>query len=176
MGDMSGRPAPQPSDMLSVDEAMARARAITSKPRLEVDEGNLPGTAEEVARILARQPRIFRRGGQPVALQIDADTGRPTIVALSAEGVVLAAHAACTPVGQRRGRDAPVTLSRRVGQLVLELGSELPLRPLTGLCTGPILRPDGTVVAPAGYDEGAQLWSRGVPDLVVPDHPTQADA
>lgn len=176
MGDLSGRPNLERSGLLSVDEAMARARAITSKPRLEVDEGNLPGTAEEVARILARQPRIFRRGGQPVALQIDADTGRPTIVALSADGVVLATHAACTPVGQRRGRDAPVTLSRRVGQLVLELGTELPLRPLAGLCAGPILRADGTVVAPAGYDEGAQLWSRGVPDLVVPHHPTQADA
>jgi hypothetical protein len=60
---------------------------------------------------------------------------------------------------------------------IIERGSWPDLRPLEGIVECPVLRPDGTILDVAGYDEETGLYYRPSQDfLPFAEHPTLEDA
>ena len=45
-----------------------------------------------------------------------------------------------------------------------------------GITTSPILKDDGTIQAASGYDPGSGLWCHNIPEIDIPETPTQDEA
>jgi hypothetical protein len=147
---------------------------------LEIVASDLPDTAREMARHLARLPDLFDRGG-PVRLAQDIQHGTMVAVPLDFHAVTIAAHRACRPWKQHREGDCwvakPTMLTERVAKLYLAMQGEWGLRPLDGIASAPLLGTDGTMRVLDGYDPATRLWCENMPAMPdVPEHPTKADA
>jgi hypothetical protein len=75
------------------------------------------------------------------------------------------------------GNSVPVDPSARLLRQVTSAKSGRRLRPLKGLSDRPIVRPDGTIVARAGYDEATGIYvSPADPEMCeIPASPTRED-
>lgn len=74
-------------------------------------------------------------------------------------------------------REIPSGPPKFVVEAIDALGEYPGLRTLRGISTVPFLRPDGSVVAAAGWDESTGVLFRPVgPQPVLPERPTQDDA
>jgi hypothetical protein len=60
--------------------------------------------------------------------------------------------------------------------MYLDMVGDWKLPSLMGVATTPLLAEDGIVLARDGYDPGTGLWCAKVPELILPEHPTRADA
>jgi hypothetical protein len=68
-------------------------------------------------------------------------------------------------------------LSKDIAQLYLYgLEGEWGLTHFRGITTSPILKGDGTVRIADGYDRETGLWCHNIPDLNIPERPTDLDA
>jgi putative DNA primase/helicase len=147
----------------------------TEKPDLIVDSGNLPATARELRDKFAASGRFFDRG-VPVKIVPAADSGPPSAVALTPNGVVMEAHNICRPCKPQGDDLVSVTLPERVGRMYLHLSGEWDLPPLAGITTAPVLSADGAVRSTEGYDPESQLWCAKVPQLQIPERPSREQA
>jgi hypothetical protein len=145
------------------------------KPDLIVDRADLPATARDLRDLLAQSPCLFDRG-VPVKVVPSPAGGPPTAIRLTASRVVVEAHRLSRPVKVVGEELLPVTLPDRVTRMYLEMDGEWDLPPLAGICTAPLLSPDGGARTATGYDPLTQLWCASVPDLQIPEHPTRVDA
>ena len=50
------------------------------------------------------------------------------------------------------------------------------LKTFRGITTAPILKNDGSIRIASGYDRETGLWCHNIPDLNIPERPTEADA
>jgi len=50
------------------------------------------------------------------------------------------------------------------------------LNTLCGITTAPVLKDDGSIRIASGYDRESGLWCHDIPDLILPDRPTESDA
>jgi putative DNA primase/helicase len=148
----------------------------SKRPDLIVDNGDLPATAREVRDLLARSGYIFDRG-MPAKLVKSAEGGPLKAMPLSAHQIIMELHELRQPVRPANdGELDRVTLPMSVARMYLAMQGDWNLPPLTGICTAPLLKADGSVRAAEGYDQDTGLWCSSVPDLQIPEHPTLAEA
>src|SRR5262245_44357141 len=149
----------------------ADGNGMNGKPVLLVDPGELPAVAEKLRNILVGSGTLFDRG-VPVRIVNPADGGLPIATPLTSHGVVRAAHQVCRP--QKNGENT--TLPDRVAGLYLDMTGEWNLPPLVGITSAPLLSDDGNIRAAVGYDRDACVFCCNIPNLSVPDKPTQQQA
>src|SRR5437763_4987804 len=129
-------------------------------PLLLVERANLPGTAKQLAAYLETAGHLFQRGSQVVRVVNTAEGIR--IERLNPDSLVLEAHKVCQPAEdkRRRGRMVreKVTLPTQVARLYLNLGEDLNLPVLKGICAAPLLSDDGSINCWASYDKASGLW------------------
>jgi hypothetical protein len=149
------------------------------RPDLVIDDAELPDTAADLAKHLARLPMLFNRGG-PARLRFDPQRGGMVVELLTAHGVTNEAHDVCRPcrLAEKDGVTYPhyITLPDRVAKLYLDRQDRQGLRPLDGITCAPLLHDDGTIRTAEGYDEATRLWCEKVPSVAVPPRPTENDA
>jgi hypothetical protein len=147
-----------------------------SKPYLIIDKANLPAAARALRDRFAASGDFYERGG-PVRVIQSETSDTPSVVPLDVNTSTMAAHELCRPVIVGLSvAPTPTTLPTRVAAMYLGMRGQWGLRSLAGICTSPILRPDGEMRAHEGYDPQTKLWSTSVPPTCVPSRPTRNDA
>ena len=106
--------------------------------RLLVHEADLPRTARDVAALLVASGQFFERGGCPVSVVADAETGALFARSATRETVVRAVHERAQPFLLRKNRrgeseEKPITLPDRLAALYLDMAGQSDLRPLHGI-------------------------------------------
>lgn len=139
---------------------------------------------DQAVAALASDPTIFKRGGQLVHVLPDDETpkgihrpkGSPRIAILPRpvlqERLARSANWLTPASGDKP--EAKAHPPRWTVEAISSRGVWPPIRPLTGIVTGPILRADGTVLATPGYDKKSGLicdLSGGID--TIPDKPTK---
>jgi len=145
--------------------------ALSTKPVLSIDSGELPTVAEKLRDILAHSGMLFDRG-VPVRVTKPVDGEFPVAAPLTNHGVVRMAHRLCRP--QKNGENA--TLPDRVAGLYLDMVGDWNLPRLVGITSSPLLSDDGGIRAAAGYDRHAGLYCCNIPELVLPERPNKEQA
>ena len=155
-----------------------------TKPKLLIEPNDPHRTVAALRDILAERGDLFDRGA-PVRLFKDRRSGAIMARAVTADRIVMLAHQLARPVAFKpsehsKGKfvefNAP--LPRAIATTYLELHGEWQLRPLNGIASAPLLRPDGSIWAANGYDAATGLFLENVPTIsgLVPAAPNQADA
>jgi hypothetical protein len=67
-------------------------------------------------------------------------------------------------------------IPREVPEMIMARGQWSYVRPLRGITTWPVLRPDGTILSQPGYDPALGLICEPDIEVEVPEHPTREDA
>jgi hypothetical protein len=153
-------------------------------PDLVVTTSNPAATAKGLAELFAERDDFLSNGHTPIRVVVN-DDDMPHAIEVTPEAVRVYAHQLCKPVkvrqfkkdGAARIERIPVGLSRDLAQLYLNgLEGQWGLRPFRGITTAPILNNGGAVRIARGYDEASGLWCHNVPDLNLPERPTELDA
>ena len=151
--------------------ATADARKPHSPPLLNIDSGNLPTVALNLRDILANSGTLYNRG-TPVRITLSSSDAVPIATPLTTHRVVRLAHEFSRPI--KNGE--PHTLPDRVANMYLDMQGEWGLPKLAGICTTPILRDEGSVVSAEGYDLATGVYCHGIPEIMIPEHPTREQA
>lgn len=155
-------------------------RSIQVRP----DALHIIATDAERALIASGAP-LYVRGGivKPVLDEMPAAHGRKTKVARLCEVDAdcltdhLSRAASWMKFNARKNDWVPTDPPRNVALTVLSRDGEWQFKRLAGVITTPTLRPDGTILSEAGYDEATQLLLLDPPTLPkIPDKPTRDDA
>jgi putative DNA primase/helicase len=145
-------------------------------PELVINGADPTATAKELAAMFASRSNFLSNGYVPVLVSVDADN-MPRAIEVSAEAVRIYAHEICRPMKWKDGELVPVPLSRDIALLFLNgLEGRWGLKIFRGITTAPILTNDGIIRIADGYDPETGLWCRNIPDLNIPERPTEADA
>jgi hypothetical protein len=156
----------------------ASAAIFNTLPQLLIDHANLPMTAKRLAAHLASAGHLFEHGSQVVRIVRTREGER--IERLNAYSVVVETHQVCRPVEEKVRRGEVVredkTLPMPVAHLYLNLGQDLGLPILKGICVAPLLSDDGSINCSAGYDKASGLWCVGVDNPTICDRPAVEDA
>lgn len=165
-----------------------RPRAQTNKPQIVLRAGALDqlATEGEGALIASRLP-IFQRGEslvRPTFYDVFASDGRRTIAAgvreITAPALVDRLSRAAEWVRpMKRGDFGAADPPAMVASIILDRSGEWTFPSLAGVITTPTLRPDGTVLLEAGYDESTRFYHVPDPHLKlppIPERPTIDDA
>jgi hypothetical protein len=163
-------------------EAKANGHEI-AKPLLTINSGDLTATAKELARLFVADGRFLSNGNAPVMIAVDDDMPRATLV--TTDRVRVIAHEVCRPVRPARPQEllngaeeyVEVTLSKDIAQLYLSgLAGDWGLHTFRGITRSPILEDDGTIRGSDGFDASSGLWCYKIPDVTIPDRPSEDDA
>jgi hypothetical protein len=161
----------------------AHRKRAPEPPQLIIDGSDLTETAKQLAKLFAQHRRFLVNGHEPV--EIVAETGdMPRAIIVTPEAVRVFAHEICTPVKfvkskkpDARPEAVRTTLSKDIaGLYLLGLQGRWGLKLFNGITTAPILADDGSFRTGCGYDEATGLWCHGIPDVHVPEWPTEAEA
>lgn len=156
--------------------------SVTAKtPEIIVTNRQLPDiTADAIAalRNFNAPPTIFMRGGEKVRVQKGCD-GRVHIEQMTPDRLKsLLGHSAKWVKVLAGGAVRNVFPNDAVVKDVLVTEwNDFP--EIKGIIELPMLRPDGSLLTEAGYDEATGLFLASPPGLVIPqvsDHPTEAEA
>jgi len=139
---------------------------------------------DEAIGHLAKDENVFQRGSTlcQIVRQRTIDDGirralgAPTIGALP-EAVIrerLTRHVTFAEATEDGliPKHPPVWCTRAIAQR----GYWDHIRPLTAIVSSPVLRPDGTILQHAGYDEKSGLYLTSDVEVSVPEHPTRREA
>jgi len=170
----------------TLDELYWRAnggkiRSAGRLPDFIIDEADLPETARRLAELIAQQTIFLSNGYMPIRIVVDKNNF-PRAIEVNAESVCDCAHELCSPlkIKQKKG-EAPVlqrvSITRDLALRYLKgLAGRWGLKPFNGITTSPILRGDGSIRITDGYDVETGLWCHNVPELFLPDRPTDDEA
>lgn len=170
------------------DEVRSLAACGESDRPVIVIDHDLARMGDELeAALIAADLGIYQRCAQLVRIRTDAAPprglrrapGTPTIAAAGRGHLIDCASRAAHWWKRDRRRKANVEArpDHEVVATYLERSAwELP--PLTGIVTGPTLRPDGSILARPGYDAetGLYLFADGATYPEIPTAPTKVDA
>lgn len=166
---------------------MANPLDAAQLPVIQVCAGDLHimATKAEAALIAADTPFYCRgeRIVRPIVDEVDASRGRRAKVARLkwVDSATLVDHLSRTARWERfdvrkkafKRTDPP----SNVAGIILARDGEWNFRPLAGVITTPTLRPDGSLLLSAGYDEATRLLLMDPPKMPrIPDRPTRSDA
>jgi hypothetical protein len=154
--------------------------AANELPELVIASSNPAATVKELAALLAQEENFLSNGNAPVQVVVD-DDDMPRAIEVTPEAVRVYAHEICKPVKVRKVKGGiehvAVGLSRDMATLYLNgLEGHWGLRSFRGITTAPILKNDGTIRVAHGYDDDSGLWCHNVPELNIPERPTETDA
>ena len=149
------------------------------KPRLLIDDGNLPRTAEALRDHLTQVPDLYDRNG-PARVRRDA-SGHTTIEPLDQEMVVLLAHQVTEPYAIKTTKNQANEVNRTLPDRCARLYLALPdhgLRRMRGFAYAPLLAADGTITDGNGYHRATERLCVDVPTVAgrVPARPTARQA
>lgn len=162
--------------------------AETSERKIiDTDDIPLDELASRAERALIdANVNFYARGSsvvQPVVEVAPSSKGRLTTVArlkvVSAHSMVdyLSRVASFTRHNARKNRKVKIAPPRIVADTILSREGDWRFRKLAGVITCQTLRPDGSVLDKAGYDESTQLLLAHCPDLPeIPSRPKRRDA
>ncbi|MFZ4580084.1 MAG: hypothetical protein ACOYOB_16985 [Myxococcota bacterium] len=174
--------ARDPHDLAGMDtkgnDGSADGHGAARRLRIFVEPDNLAESIPAaVAALAARDHELFQREGGLVAL-VKEPNGELRIGPVKAKA--MPERLARVTVFVRRGRDGePVVCAppKAVWEGVFARETWDGIRPLRGIVTAPVLRPDGTVMSRAGYDLATGLYfHRRAAFPSVPDAPSLEDA
>lgn len=157
-----------------------QARTIQIRP----DALHLIATEGENALVASRTP-IYVRGGlvKPVVDELPAAHGLTTKAARLCEVDQdclidhLSRAASWVRYNVRKKEWTPTDPPRNVAATIISRDGEWTFRRLAGVITTPTMRPDGTILSEAGYDDVTQLLLLDPPALPeIPEKPTRDDA
>lgn len=165
------------SDLL--EELGVEHSAARMKPVIRVVPGELHRVVDAAERELAESQRHYQRGGLIVNVITDPGTGETRLQEISQQALVKAlAGAATWERYDSRSRDwVRIDPPARHAGVLFDSSSYPHLPVLNGLARQPYLRPDGSLVAAAGYDQATGMF--GVFDareFTVPEPPTRRQA
>jgi hypothetical protein len=163
----------------------AAANGKAGLPTIQVKPGKLDNLATETEKVLVEAGAPFYvRGGKivrPIVEEVDAAKGHKAMAARLAAVApdVMVDHMARNAVWERYSRREakwfPMDPPSIVARIVLSREGEWIFQPLAGVITTPTMRPDGSIVATAGYDPVTRLLLMQPPKL-PPIGETEADA
>ncbi len=153
--------------------------AQAKRPRLLIEDGDLPAAAAAIGEVLAKQPHIFERA-VPVRVVTKENTGEIFVEPLKPQAVIDEVHRVVQPYKIKRTprteERVNITLPNQVASLYLENSRHWNLRVLNGFSTAPLVSKGGTIRTATGYDEATKLWCHGMPEVNVPAQPTREEA
>jgi putative DNA primase/helicase len=156
-------------------------------PIIQIKDGELSLLATRAEEMLiAAGVSIYQRGGalvRPIIETVDASHDRKTRVALLKvlDGVytrdLLGRHATWVRWDARAKRAVPTNPPSEVAATILARAGDWTFPAIAGVISTPTMRPDGSLLLDAGYDEATRLLLVEPPPMPdVPDHPTKEDA
>ncbi|MFH1980362.1 MAG: hypothetical protein ABIL58_00830 [Pseudomonadota bacterium] len=165
------------SDLLSllgVERSAARM-----KPVIRVVPGELHCVVDAAERELAKSRRHYQRGGLIVNVVTDPGTRETRVQEISQPALVrVLAGAATWERFDGRSRDwVRIDPPARHAGVLFDAPSYPHLPVLNGLARQPYLRPDGSLVAAAGYDPATGMFGVfDARDFDIPESPTRRQA
>lgn len=137
------------------------------------------GDGYDALVMINNPPRIFRRSGALVRIEIN-ENGQPVIQQMTESGVRgELARAALWIQFNTKGDETPVSPPLEVVRDLMTMPGGWPAIPaLSGVTETPVIRPDGSILAAAGYDGPTRLFYYPDKAMVlppIPDAPTSAD-
>ena len=155
--------------------------ASDGRPCVPVTTDEYEVTLQAENALAENDEELFQRGGQIVAIREDPTTksvrrrqGSPRISPISQATLRERLSKSVRFVDEHK-EDVDRHVPEWVVRAIHSRGSYLGLRPLHGLTSCPIFRPDGSIHSEPGYDEMTGLLHVGS-RLDIPEHPTPADA
>lgn len=153
--------------------------AARMKPTIRMTAGELHRIVDRMELELATTGRHYQRGGAIATISTDPATSETVIQTVSAPALTRALSAVCLWERYDGRCDEYVRSDPPPRHCVVLFDSQnYPhLLPLAGIARQPYLRPNGDVVATAGYDSESCLF--GVFDVrkfIIPKSPTKVDA
>jgi hypothetical protein len=145
-------------------------------PDLLIQPANLPGTATELAGLIAKGQDFLYNGHAPVRVAVEP-TCLPKAIQVTEEAVRILAHKICRPCKFEKDKLVDAALSKDIADLYLYgLEGSWNLKRFDGITTSPILSDDGSLRVGSGYDPKSRLWCHNIPMVKVPDRPTREEA
>lgn len=166
---------------------LVRRSANLDAIRVVNGEADLAASAGEDALLASKMP-VFRRDKllvQPVSQKVPASGGRMTIAAgLDTIGLFGLIDLLCQAVewvkyDKRDEKWKPINPPADVTSIILSRAAKSRLPSIAGVITTPTLRPDGSLLLEAGYDEATRLYHIQDTALrlpTLPERPTKANA
>lgn len=175
-GQPSGPPDPPPIDEGQDDEDHQGLPAINAA---EMDLTVITPLAWEALQFAnGREPRLFRRGGLPVRLELDDDNrGQPILRELTEDRMRHELKRAARFIGIVKREQKVVFAPKHVVADMLAT-PDPPLPVVTRITQSPAFAPDGTLEATAGYHSASRTYcalAAGLEDLHIPSQPSVDD-
>lgn len=153
--------------------------AVEPLPELVIHDSNPTATARELAVLIAERDDFLFNGNMPVRIAVEAGN-MPRGIEVTTEAVRVYAHKICRPIRLKEVKGEikkiPSALTTDIALLYLKgLEGEWGLRSFRGITTAPILSSDGSIRVAQGYDQATGLWCHNVPELNIPERPTEQD-
>lgn len=153
--------------------------AARMKPTIRIMAGEIHRVVDAAERELAQSRRHYQRGSLIVTVATDPGTRETRVQEVSQPALVRAlAGVATWERFDARAQDwARTDPPARHAAVLFDASSYAHLPVLNGLARQPYLRPDGSLMAAAGYDPATGMF--GVFDALafaIPDNPSRADA
>jgi hypothetical protein len=156
-------------------------------PVIQIKSGELSSLATMAEDLLiAAGVPIYQRGGKlvrPIIETVDATRGRKTKVAqLKALDAIymrdlLCRHARWQKWDVRGKQMMPINPPAEIPATMLARAGEWMFPVIAGVISAPTMRPNGSLLLDAGYDEGTRLLLVEPPPMpAIPDRPTKVDA
>ena len=165
-----------PPDRTAFDGMPDFSARQQSKPKLLINNGNLPATARALRDLFVECGDLFERDTPVQVVRSGSDAGIRA-VPLTISSVIMKAHDLCQPIViSRNEEEKPVTLPERVVRMYLDMFGEWNLPPLVGISTAPLLTPNGAIRDTVGYDRATGLWCCKVPALDIPERVRRDEA
>lgn len=175
-----------PFDFKTAQTAAVEEMGLTNRPVIRIVAGQAPAAASAVedALILGDAP-LYQRGGlcRPFTTEAPTSSGGTTRVpcVVPVTEPMLVDHtgrvADLEKFDSRSESWKPCELPSGIAKIVLSRVGELEFPPLAGVIVTPTLRPDGSILSAAGYDERTRLLLIAPLRLPpIPKEPTKVDA
>jgi hypothetical protein len=153
--------------------------AAKHKPTIKAEAGEIGRIADAAERELAGTGRYYQRGGLIVSVASDPTSKETTIRPMPLPALLraLSGVAVWTRYDSRSHSDTVIDPPQKYVAVLADSESYAHLPALAGIARQPHLRPDGSIVTEAGFDEMTGLF--GVFDarqFNIPDIPTKEQA
>ena len=153
--------------------------AAKHKPTIKAEAGEIGRIADAAERELAATGRYYQRGGLIVSVTSDP-TSKEIIIRhmpLPALLRALSGVAVWTRYDSRSNSDAVIDPPQKYVAVLADSESYAHLPALAGIARQPHLRPDGSIVTEAGFDEMTGLFGAfDARKFNIPDMPTKEQA